>query len=113
MNARNALCQGESRSFPGPRRWPEDGTARATARSMLQQKLSLYFKRLRMIHCREQQIIGILPDLVSEAKAPPLKEALTGYLASALCRRSMIKSLASDHGIPPQAGKCRGHSPNS
>ena len=60
--------------------------------------LSAYIRRLRMIYCREQQLIDLLPDLVSEAMRHALKESLAGYLAAARCRRYMIKNLAGIGG---------------
>lgn len=65
-----------------------------------------YFKRLRMIYCREQQLIEFLPDLVSEAVRLQLREAIAGYLAAARCRRYMINDLAWDHGISPLGDEC-------
>ncbi len=73
---------------------------------MEETKLAYYFKRLRMIYCREQQLIGFLPDLVSEAMQLSLKEAIAGSLAAARCRRYMINDLAWDHGIPPLGEEC-------
>jgi hypothetical protein len=70
-------------------------------------KLSFYFRRLRMIYCREQQLVEFLPDLISEADSLPLKEAMSGYLAAARCRRYMIKDLAWDHGISPLGEECQ------
>lgn len=69
-------------------------------------KLSFYFRRLRMIYCREQQLVEFLPDLISEVAGLPMKEAMSGYLAAARCRRYMIKDLAWDHGISPLGEEC-------
>ncbi len=68
--------------------------------------LSAYIRRLRMIYCREQQLIDLLPDLVSEAMRHALKESLAGYLAAARCRRYMIKNLAWDQGFSPLGDEC-------
>jgi ferritin-like metal-binding protein YciE len=73
---------------------------------MEETNLAYHFKRLRMIYCREQQLIGFLPDLVSEAMQPGLKEALAGSLAAARCRRYMVNDLAWGHGIPPLGEEC-------
>lgn len=70
-------------------------------------KLSFYFRRLRMIYCREQQLVEFLPALISEADGPLLKDAMSGYLAAARCRRYMIKDLAWDHGISPLGEECQ------
>lgn len=70
-------------------------------------KLSFYFRRLRMIFCREQQLVEFLPALISEAMSNPLKEAISGYLAAARCRRYMVKDLAWDHGITPLGEECQ------
>lgn len=70
-------------------------------------KLSFYFRRLRMIHCRERQLVEFLPDLIQEAEGLPLREAMQGYLAAARCRRYMIKDLAWDHGISPLGEECQ------
>ena len=70
-------------------------------------KLSFYFRRLRMIYCREQQLVEFLPDLIAEVAGLPMKEAMSGYLAAARCRRYMIKDLAWDHGISPLGEECR------
>lgn len=59
-----------------------------------------------MIYCREQQLIKLLPALVSEAESFPLKDAMAGYLAAARSRRYMIKDLAWDHGISPLGEEC-------
>lgn len=73
---------------------------------MEETNLAFYFKRLRMIYCREQQLIGFLPDLVSEAMQPRLKEAIASSLAAARCRRYIINNVAWDHGISPLGEEC-------
>ena len=82
------------------------GTAFARDPLMEDPKLSFYFRRLRMIYCREQQLVEFLPDLIAEVAGLPLKEAMSGYLAAARCRRYMIKDLAWDHGISPLGEEC-------
>lgn len=68
--------------------------------------LSFYYGRLRLIHCREQLLIRLLPELVAEATGRPLREIIAGYLAAALSRRYMIKDLAWDHGISALGDEC-------
>ncbi len=73
---------------------------------MKEPNLSFYYGRLRLIHCREQLLIRLLPDLVAEATRPRLREIMTGYLAAARYRRYMINDLAWDHGISALGDEC-------
>ena len=104
--APDALSEAGFLAHGGFRGNPEDGISPAKAAPMEQPDLSFYHRRLRMMHCREQQLIGLLPDLVSEAVRPDLKEAMAGYRAAARCRRYMIIAQASDHGIFPHGDEC-------
>lgn len=73
---------------------------------MEETKRCLYFRKLRMIYCREEQFIELLPDLISEATQPQLRDTMARYLSAGRCRRYLIKDLAWDHGIAPQGEEC-------
>ena len=63
---------------------------------------------LQDLHSAEQQIMEVLPEMVSAAHDPDLKQAFTDHLSQTRTHLTRLEQVCEKLGISPEGEPCRG-----
>ncbi len=66
----------------------------------------LYHDQLRDLHSAETQLISALPEMISNASDPDLREAFTRHLEETHEHKLRLETICADLGIDPEGEDC-------